>query len=101
MGACQGRVRGECAYSPLSEDTLLLLGKVDRHVVRVSGRVSKTVIAECYSTFLAARESSTLESQSGMHVGKLLAKLASRSTTSLLEFTMITLRPGHRLDSCG
>lgn len=77
VGACQGRVEGECAYGPLSEDALLLFGKVDRHVVSVSGRVSKTVIAECYSTFLAARESSTLESQSGMHVGKLLAKLAS------------------------
>lgn len=54
VGACQGRVEGECAYGPLSEDALLLLGKVDRHVVSVSGRVSQTVIAECYSTFLAA-----------------------------------------------
>lgn len=30
------------AYGPLSEDALLLLGKVDRHDVSVSGRVPRT-----------------------------------------------------------
>jgi hypothetical protein len=65
------------AYGPLGEDALLLLGKVDRHDVYVTGRVPRKVL-QWYSTFLAApTHRGGVTEQGGMNLGQVLAKPSS------------------------